>query len=145
SISALAAFEGRGADASFPGLSNAARHFEQSRTDLKDALADYYDAIDDLVIEAKEILAGAYDDSDGESDGPPETPEALKDMGYGAMTLDDEIRLRTLLTSRVAEYERLLESDPDLIRDEFGVDAAAVKKVTGKDCAVEAIAPAEPV
>ena len=124
-ISALAAFEGRGADASFPGLSDAARQFERSREDLRFALEDYYDAIDDLVIEARQIAEGIYDDED-------DRPEGFRadERGYSKFTRKDELLLRSMLASRVEFAQRLLATKRDILSDEFAVDMDIVDRIT---------------
>ncbi|MEO0982594.1 MAG: hypothetical protein AAFX03_08070 [Pseudomonadota bacterium] len=136
SISALAAFEGRGADASFPGLSNAARHLERTREDLQYALEDYYEAIDDRVAEAKAIIAGRPLDDEEEEDANGEGDAAPVGEGHFEMSMEDELKLREALRVRVLPFHTLLSSDPSVLRDEFGVDDAAIKRVTGLDCDV---------
>ncbi len=125
-ISALAAFEGRGADASFPGLSDAAREFEKARVDLQDALDEYYEAIEDWVLETKRLAVGDPLDEDEKGD------ESLKGEGYQKLSRDEELRLRTLLRQKVEPYRALLTSDSDILSDEFGVDQDIVDRFVSR-------------
>ncbi|MEO1473765.1 MAG: hypothetical protein AAFS03_07455 [Pseudomonadota bacterium] len=122
-ISALAAFEGRGADAAFPGLSDAARQAEKAKQDLTFALEDYYDTIDDFVAEARTIMSGDIDKEDQPDGYDP------RQLGYSGMTMQDELRLRALLRARVEPFRSLLTSDPDLLSDEFGVEREIVLRL----------------
>ena len=125
-ISALAAFEGRGADASYPGLSDAAREFEKARVDLQDSLDDYYEAIEDWVAEAKRLAVGLpIDAEDDDLKAAKGAPEA----GYSPFTRNDELRLRSLLRARVEDYQALLTSDPEVLSDEFGLEERIVEKI----------------
>ena len=105
-ISAIAAFEGRKADAAFPGFSDAARQMERSRRDLQDALEDYYDSYEDVL-------------EDAEKD-------------FGALSPRQKVSLRRAMDARVAPLRRLLETDPDIMRDEFDVPAEVVEHISGK-------------
>ena len=105
-ISAIAAFEGRKADAAFPGFSDAARQIERARRDLQYALEDYYDSYEDVL-------------EDAEKD-------------FGKLTPRQKITLRRAMDARVAPFRRLLETDPDIMRDEFDVPEEVVEHITGK-------------
>lgn len=105
-ISAIAAFEGRKADAAFPGFSDAARQIERARRDLQDALEDYYDSYEDVLEDAEKDL--------------------------GALSPRQKIALRRAMDARVAPFRHLLETDPDIMRDEFDVPGEVVEHVTGK-------------
>lgn len=126
SIAALAAFEGRKSDSPFPGFSDAARQFEGARKDLQDALDDYYAAYPDILDEAEAIA--------GEPETGPDGEPVLDEDGYRVrrLTGEQEIYLMRLLDQRVEPYRALLSSDPDLMRDEFGVSMEAVERVTGR-------------
>ena len=106
-ISAVAAFEGRKADAAFPGFSDAARQIERARRDLQYALEDYYDSYSDIVEDIEE------------------------DIGI-KLTAQQKITLRRAMDGRVEKYCRLLETDPDVLCDEFDVPPEAVEHITGK-------------
>ena len=106
-ISAVAAFEGRKADAAFPGFSDAARQIERARRDLQYALEDYYDSYSDIVEDIEE------------------------DIGV-KLTAQQKITLRRAMDARVEKYRRLLETDPDVLCDEFDVPPEAVEHITGK-------------
>jgi len=106
-ISAVAAFEGRKADAAFPGFSDAARQIERARRDLQYALEDYYDSYEDLVEDIE------------------------KDIG-GKLKAEQKIQLRRAMDVRVEKFRRLLETDPDVLCDEFDVPPEAVEHITGK-------------
>lgn len=106
-ISAVAAFEGRKADAAFPGFSDAARQIERARRDLQYALEDYYDSYSDIVEDIEE------------------------DIGV-KLTAQQKITLRRAMDGRVEKYRRLLETDPDVLCDEFDVPPEAVEHITGK-------------
>ncbi|MCI4646003.1 MAG: hypothetical protein MRY64_14570 [Hyphomonadaceae bacterium] len=95
-ISALAAFEGRKADSAFPGLSDAARHFEGARRDLQYALEDYYDSYEDVFEEI-------------ESD-------FKQTLGGSA-----KVQLRKAMDEAVSEYAAMLETADKLLADEFDV------------------------
>jgi len=125
-ISALAAFEGRKSDSPFPGFSDAARQFERARKDLQGALDDYYAAYPDVLDEAEMIVGEVQAGEDGKP--------LLDEDGYPIRRLSgaQEIQLMRLLDERVAPYRMLLTSDPDLMRDEFGVPMEAVERVTGR-------------
>ena len=125
-ISALAAFEGRKSDSPFPGFSDAARQFERARKDLQGALDDYYAAYPDIIDEAEMIVGDVETGRDGEP--------VLDEEGYPVRRLTgaQEIQLMQLLDDRVIPYRKLLTSDPDLMRDEFGVPMEAVERVTGR-------------
>lgn len=103
-ISALAAFEGRKADSAFPGLSDAARHFEGARRDLQDALEDYYDGYEDVIEEVES-------DFDGKLTGA------------------DKVRLRQTMDHTVEKYAVMLETADKLLADEFDVDGEVVALV----------------
>jgi len=105
-ISAIAAFEGRKADAAFPGFSDAARQMERSRRDLQDALEDYYDSYEDVL-------------EDVEKD-------------FGVLSPRQKVSLRRAMDERVAPLRRLLETDPDIMRDDFDVPAEVVEHISGK-------------
>lgn len=105
-ISAIAAFEGRKADAAFPGFSDAARSIERARRDLQDALEDYYDSYEDVLADAE------------------------KDIG--ALSPKQKIALRREMDARVDPFRRLLETDPSIMRDEFDVPGEVVAHVTGR-------------
>ena len=105
-ISAIAAFEGRKADASFPGFSDAARGIERSRRDLQDALDDYYDSYEDAL-------------EDAEKD-------------FGKLSPKQKVGLRRAMDARVSPFRRLLETDPDIMRDEFDVPEEVVEHISGK-------------
>lgn len=118
-ISALAAFEGRGADATFPGLSNAARQFEKARQDLQFALDDYYDAVPEMIDEVREVFAGQHIESD-----------ELRGGGYRAMGLDEEVALEALLKNKVAFAQALLGTPREILSDEFALDQDIVDAIT---------------
>jgi hypothetical protein len=105
-ISAIAAFEGRKADAAFPGFSDAARGIERSRRDLQDALDDYYDSYEDALEDAEE--------------------------DFGRLTPKQKVSLRRAMDARVSSFRRLLETDPDIMRDEFDVPEEVVEHISGK-------------
>ena len=105
-ISAIAAFEGRKADASFPGFSDAARGIERSRRDLQDALDDYYESYEDAL-------------EDAEKD-------------FGKLSPKQKVGLRRAMDARVSPFRRLLETDPDIMRDEFDVPEEVVEHISGK-------------
>jgi hypothetical protein len=106
-ISAIAAFEGRKADAAFPGFSDAARGIERSRRDLQDALDDYYDSYEDALEDAEE--------------------------DFGRLTPKQKVSLRRAMDARVSSFRRLLETDPDIMRDEFDVPEEVVEHISGKN------------
>lgn len=122
-ISALAAFEGRRADASFPGLSDAARHLEGARRDLQYALKKYYENYDDVIETVEENRKNSAKEDDGNIE------HKLKEK--------ERIALIRALDKRVEKYKRLLSSDPDLLRDEFSVPDEAVERLTGDKCEIE--------
>ena len=103
-ISALAAFEGRKADSAFPGLSDAARHFEGARRDLQYALEDYYDSYEDVIEEIER-------DFDGKLNGA------------------DKVNLRRAMDTTVEKYAVMLETADKLLADEFDVDGEVVALV----------------
>jgi hypothetical protein len=105
-IAALAAFEGRRSDSPFPGFSDAARVFERARISLRNALDEYYETYDEVVADAKKM--------------------------FPQFSVHDEIELRRRLDERVAPYQTLLTSDPDLLRDEFAVPSEVIERVTHK-------------
>ena len=105
-ISALAAFEGRKADSSFPGLSDAARHFEKARQDLQYALEDYYESYEDIV----EMIQD--------------------DLGEGAnLTPQQRVDLRKALDANVDEYRALLTTADKLLADEFDVQEDVIRYI----------------
>jgi|GEM_PF-434942 len=118
-ISALAAFEGRGADATYPGLSDAARHFEKARQDLQFALDDYYDAVPDMIDEAREVFAGRHIEDAG-----------LRGSGYKPMDLDEEVALEAALKQKVAFAQALLATPREILSDEFALDQDIVDAIT---------------
>lgn len=105
-ISAIAAFEGRKADAAFPGFSDAARQIERARRDLQDALEDYYESYEDVLEDAEE--------------------------DFGTLTPHQKVALRKAMDARVQPFRRLLETDPDIMRDEFDVPEEVVEHITGR-------------
>ena len=111
-ISAFAAFEGRRADSSFPGFSDAARQLEGARRDLQYALEDYYDMYEDWTKDAEDLFG--------------------KEFGS-----HEKIMLRRALDERVEAHRRLLTSDPAVLRDEFDVPHKAVEKITGQTIPAE--------
>jgi len=108
-ISALAAFEGRRADAAFPGFSDAARSIERARRDLQDALDDYYGSYGEFIEDQEALLGHTFD--------PQQRAMIIK-------ALDD----------RAQPYRSLLISDPDVLRDEFDVPREVVERITGRAC-----------
>lgn len=106
-ISALAAFEGRKADSAFPGLSDAARHFEGARRDLQFALEDYYDSYDDVMEEIE------------------------KDFGH-TLSGSEKVGLKARMDAAIANYRAMLETADALLTDEFDVDPAIVALVRRK-------------
>jgi len=131
-ISALAAFKGRGADADYPGLSDAARHAEKAREDLMWALEDYYEAIDTLVLDARKIAIDEYfSEEDFADEGVDRLPENARgeQAGYSPLTAREEIALRRLLEMRVAFAEALLEASNDILSDEFAVEQSIVDQM----------------
>lgn len=103
-ISALAAFEGRKADSAFPGLSDAARHFEGARRDLQYALEDYYDGYEDVIEEIE------------------------RDFG-GKLGGTEKVKLRKAMDDAVSDYAGMLETAEALLADEFDVDDEVVTLV----------------
>lgn len=104
-ISALAAFEGRKADSAFPGLSDAARHFEGARRDLQFALEDYYESYDDVVEEIE------------------------KDFAPYKLGGAQKVELRKQMDEAVEKYRDMLETADELLTDEFDVHADVVALV----------------
>ena len=103
-ISALAAFEGRKADSAFPGLSDAARHFEGARRDLQYALEDYYDGYEDVIEEIEK--------------------DFKQELGGS-----DKVKLRKAMDEEVSEYAAMLETAEELLADEFDVEDKIVQLV----------------
>lgn len=112
-ISAIAVFEGQGADASFPGLSKAARNFESSRQDLQFALEDYADEFDEYVERI-------------EPDGD----------GGGVMTRKlfnaERIELRKSYDARVERYRKLLTTTNEILQEEFDAPEEIVRLIAPK-------------
>lgn len=106
-ISALAIHEGRRADASFPGFSDAARQFERARVDLQYALEDYYDSFDDIV----------------------ERLESTLDLEKGKSTAIQKLKLRDAMDAAVAPYKKLLTTHGAIMGDEFQVHKDIVVRV----------------
>lgn len=106
-ISALAIHEGRRADASFPGFSDAARQFERARVDLQYALEDYYDSFDDIV----------------------ERLERTLDLDKGKSTAIQKLKLRDAMDAAVAPYKKLLTTHGAILGDEFQVDKDIVVRI----------------
>lgn len=103
-IAAVAAFEGRRADSPFPGFSDAARQLEGARLDLKDALEEYYESFEDVVENAEDVLG-----------------TKLKKT--------QRVALRKAMDARVHVYRDLLQSNPELLSDEFDVELEIVNRV----------------
>ncbi len=110
-IAAIAAFEGRRSDAAFPGLSDATRQLHRARDALKEALDDYYESYDDVVEDVRIMLQE-------------------DDAGGARFTADDRIALYRALDERVARYRRLLQTSPDILRDEFALPDEVVDLFT---------------
>lgn len=110
-IAAIAAFEGRNADHHAPGLSNAARAAEKAIEDLQFALEDYYDAFEDVLEDVRETLEAHGLD--------PKT----------AFSMEDEMALRARYDQRIARFRVMLDSDRDLLSDEFAIDPDIVDRV----------------
>ncbi len=106
-ISALATFEGRRADAPYPGFSDAARQFERSRRDVQDALEEYYDSFDDMV-ERATLTQGS------------------------PLNHKQRMALREAMDDAIMDYKLLLTTDGDILRDEFQVSHDIVTKITQK-------------
>ncbi len=106
-ISALAVFEGRRADAPYPGFSDAARQFERSRRDVQDALEEYYESFDDIVERATQTQGGPLDHK-------------------------QRMALRQAMDDAIMDYKLLLTTDGDILRDEFQLSHDIVTKITQK-------------
>ncbi len=103
-ISALATFEGRRADAPYPGFSDAARQFERARRDVQDALDEYYKSFNRIIARAME------------TQGDDLTP-AQKNA------------LRKAMDSAISPYKQLLTTDPEILEHEFQISKEVVTKV----------------
>ncbi len=106
-ISALAAFEGRRSDSAFPGLSDAARHFERARKDLLDTLLDFDDTYEDVLKDAQTA------------------------RGDKLLVAREKVAIRRAMDERVEPFRRFLTTDPTILRDEFDVPPEVVEKILG--------------
>ncbi|MBR9835371.1 MAG: hypothetical protein GYB42_09310 [Alphaproteobacteria bacterium] len=106
-ISCLAAFEGRRADAPYPGFSDAARQFERARRDVQDALDDYYDSFEDIV--------GRVMETQGDD-----------------LSKDQKMALRLAMDDAVLPYKKLLTTNLSILEDEFQLGKKIVEKITSR-------------
>ena len=109
SISAIATFEGRRADAAYPGFSDAARQFERQRRDVQDALEDYYDSFEDMVERAEETLGKDY-----------------------KLSRAERIALREAMDAAAAPFRALPLTDLNILRDEFQIPHDVVREISGR-------------
>jgi len=107
-ISSWATFEGRRADAPYPGFSDAARQFERSRRDVQDALDEYYDSFDDIVERAASTQGGPLDSK-------------------------QKMAIRKEMDDAAMPFKLLLTTDGDVLRDEFQVSSDIVTRITNKE------------
>lgn len=106
-ISCLATFEGRRADAPYPGFSDAARQFERSRRDVQDALDEYYDSFDDIVVRVFETQGDE-------------------------VTARQKMAIREAMDDAIMPYKKLLTTNGDILRDEFQLSNDIITKITQK-------------
>lgn len=109
SISAIATFEGRRADAAYPGFSDAARQFERQRRDVQDALEDYYDSFEDMVKRAAQTMGVDY-----------------------KLSRAERMKLRVAMDEAMAPFRALLVTDPNILRDEFQIPHDVVREISGR-------------
>ena len=60
--------------------------------------------------------------------------DALEDAekDFGKLSPKQKVGLRRAMDARVSPFRRLLETDPDIMRDEFDVPEEVVEHISGK-------------